>query len=122
MNDEERIWLLVHELERILFQEGPSGIKRYEKMFKMLGFRAGLNTEAVRHLSELYCMRNLFVHQRGVADRRFLEVCPWLRKTVGDIIVLTDQEFSRYWDASSQYLKHLKSLTGHDACGGCPKW
>lgn len=53
-----------------------SGANRLESILKLAGLSGPVDPIAKQNLHVLNEMRNVIVHRRGVADRRFLERCP----------------------------------------------
>ena len=52
-------------------------------------------------------IRNVFVHRRGVADRRFVDACPHLGFSVGDPVSVDRQSFDRYSESVAKYVLHI---------------
>ena len=52
---------------------------------------------------ELSAVRNVIAHRLGIADRRFLEACPWFNVELGDEVVVDGSKYSQYRAAVNAY-------------------
>ena len=58
---------------------------------------AGSHHEEVRRIIlELQQTRHVIVHRRGLADKRFMDRCPWVGATVGQSLITGKNHFIRY--------------------------
>ena len=95
-SDEERSEFLVGQLKQEVRSSLQKGIGHFEAILAPLGL-GGAVPEAVRRaIFELSEVRNVLVHRRGFADKRFASSCPWFGVKSGDELVLTRQHYDRY--------------------------
>jgi len=93
---EERSEFLVGQLKQEVRASIQKGVGRFEAILVPLGL-GGAVPEAVRRaIFELSEVRNVLVHRRGFADKRFVSSCPWFRVKTGDELVLKKQHYDRY--------------------------
>jgi hypothetical protein len=109
---DDRAEYLVGELERQLGVSLKPGVSRFEAVLDSVGLGGRVAQSVRKSLLELQQMRNVIVHRRGRADRRFIEACPWVPCTIGEPIDLSEKEFRRYWLAASWYLLELDRRHG----------
>lgn len=103
LEHEERMRFLLGELERDIGATLKPGIARFECLLAEIGLGGAIDDQERRKLLEMAAVRNVLVHRAGVADRRFVELCPWLNHSVGDQIVITGKEYHRFRSATLRY-------------------
>lgn len=93
---------------------GPlkGGATRFESLIETIGLKGAVSEEVRRGLWELQQTRNVIVHKRGKADRKFCEACPWLGLTPGTEICVTSQTFENYFVTAHKYVVELIYRTG----------
>lgn len=64
------------------------GVGVFEAVLEPLGMAGSVDDLTRRLLLELQQKRHVFVHRRGIADKRFVEACPFLDYKIGDPIVV----------------------------------
>lgn len=109
---DERMLLLVRELERTLVANRKRGAERFEMLLDPLGLSGPIEENIKRDIYEMHQVRNVLVHRAGVADRRLVEGCPWLRLKVGDPVIVTHDCYLRYQNALSSYVTDLVYRVG----------
>jgi hypothetical protein len=100
---EDRMRFVVAALERELaagFKPGPG---RFECLLHPVKVIPKISDEIRRDICELAAIRNVIVHCASVADKRLLELCPWLTLKVGDQLRITGVAFHRYVVAASEF-------------------
>jgi len=107
MDPDERCLYTIDRLELEMAPHNRPGIDRFEALFKAFGFETTLDERLKRDLRELYSVRNLLVHRRGIADRRFIQSCPWLGLSVGKQITMTPDAYFKYHHAVTVYLHEI---------------
>lgn len=103
LGEDERIGLLVTELQRTLRTELASGATRFEKLVDAVGLGGKTPDQLRRALFEMWQVRNLWAHRSGVSDRKFTEICPWLNYDVGERVVIDLDRFNYYLHATHMY-------------------
>lgn len=89
--------------------DGPLklGIGRFESVLEPCGLGGGTDDLLRRALLELSQVRNLVVHKSGRVDKRILEHCPWIRRSVGSSLHPSEKDFALYRAAAYWYLLEL---------------
>ena len=106
----------------LLEQEVASGLKlgvgRFESLLDIFGLSGAVPNFVRRYLFELSQVRNVLVHRRGIADRRLVDQCPWLKLQIGDRVVVRHEQMARYMTAGLAYamtiLQRLRCLFGKE--------
>jgi hypothetical protein len=107
LDKEDRIRLLIQELERATNAAYKQGVGRFEIILQGIGLDGAIEEDTRKTLYELSHVRNLIVHRSGLVDRRFMESCPWLDSTIGTDFVVSPQKFLEYFMAVSDYVTTL---------------
>ncbi len=107
MDSDERCLYIIDRLQQEMESRNRRGIDRFELLFAAFGFETSLDERLKRDLLELYFVRNLLVHRRGIADRKFIQSCPWLRLSVGEQITITSAAYKKYTHAVLAYVIEL---------------
>ena len=107
MDPDERSYYIVERLEQEIEPRNRRGVERFESLLEPFGFAGPLDKQLKRDLLELYHVRNVLVHRRGVADRRLVQACPWLNLSVGQQIAVTQESYAKYNSAVAAYVLEL---------------
>ena len=104
--DDERLEYIAERLDENL---PPSlrGVSRVEAFLSPLGLSGEVADETRKTIFELHNVRNVLVHRKGEADRRFVDACPWMGYEIGDDIRVTHTDFERYITAQHDYLEEI---------------
>lgn len=88
---------------------GPlrTGVTRFECLLHQFGLDGSVDETQSRSLFELSQVRNAIVHNRGRADRRLIESCPWLDLKLGDKVRVSHQMWTGHSAAVAQYVLEL---------------
>lgn len=103
MTEEERLDYVVRELERDLKVSDRIGTGRFEGLLGGVGLSGPVPKAIQRDLFELYQIRNVLAHRRGLVDKKLAEACPWLRLKVGGEICIDHKGYAKYSRAVSAY-------------------
>lgn len=103
-SDEEQAELLLNLLIDQLGAGMKKGVGRFEAVFQVIGLGGPVDDHIRRVLLELSEVRHVLVHRNGIADRKFLNTCPWFPATLGESIRLSHVHFARYLNAISWYV------------------
>jgi hypothetical protein len=101
---DERMRLLVNELERSLRSQFKAGASRFEALLSAIELSGPMEEETRKDLYEMFHVRNVIVHRASIADRKFVEACPWLGYSIGDQLVVSSEDWERYRTATAGYL------------------
>ena len=107
LEEEERCLYAVELLERELQSPLRHGVSRFESLLQPFELSGKIDSEVQKHIYELYHVRNVLVHRRGIADKKLVESCPWLGLAPGDEVVVTHNMYGRYSKAVMTYVVEL---------------
>lgn len=85
-SDDQRAEFLYSEIKVATRSPLKIGVGVFESILEPLGMGGPVDDLTKRLLLELQQKRHAFVHRRGVADKRFVDACPFLEYTVGQSI------------------------------------
>jgi hypothetical protein len=100
---DERAEFLVGQLKQEVRASIQKGIGRFEAILAPVGMGGDVPDVVRRTIFELSEVRNVLVHRRGFADKRFVSNCPWFGVGSGDELLLTQERFELYDLAVSYY-------------------
>lgn len=103
MTKDERAHYLATLLEQDVASPLRQGASRFEALLKPLGLDGRVTKKTQKDLFEMHQVRNVLVHRRGVADRRLVEACPWLKLNPGDVVEVSHANWARYFAAIDAY-------------------
>lgn len=103
MNDYEKRYYIVDALERNLQATPKNGVSRFEDLLSAFDLSGPVESELRKNLYELSNVRNVIVHNRGIADRKFLEACPWFDLEAGEIVEVHHQRYDTYQKSVLEY-------------------
>ena len=107
LGSDERNMYILDLLEDSVGSRKRPGIGRFETLLDTFGLSAAVDETTRRDLLKLYYVRNVLVHKRGLADRRFIDGCPWLGMTLGQPVIINHSCWERYYVATLRYAKEL---------------
>jgi hypothetical protein len=105
LEEEDQIALVLDQLDRSFVESVPAGISRIEAVLAALGLDGVVDPGVKKTLIELYQVRNLYVHNGGVADHRFKRTCPWRKEAVGDPVYVATSQVGEYELAVAKYVR-----------------
>jgi len=83
LSAQERPSYIFDLLEQELGTNLRSGINRVETLLAPFGLSGDVPDDIQRDIFEMGQIRNVLVHRGGIADRRFVDCCPWLGTSAG---------------------------------------
>jgi len=104
MSREERMSLLVSELQSATRSSFKPGAAQFETLLEVCGLSGRVESQVQRDLIELVNVRNVLLHRASIADSRFVANCPWLSIRSGDQISVRPDDYDRYRNAVFNYL------------------
>ncbi len=107
LDEDERGQLIVELLEQDLQARLKPGIGRFEPLLQAIGIGGGTAESIRRQLFELSQVRNVLVHRRGVADRKFVSQCGTLAVPVGKRVTVSPELYARCHAAAMAYVMTL---------------
>lgn len=107
LDREERAYYVIDLLERELQSPLKQGVMRFETILDVFGLSGQIDEDVKKNLFEMYHVRNIIVHRRGLADRKLLNACPWLSLHVGDLVTIDRKCFRRYSNSVVSYIIEL---------------
>jgi hypothetical protein len=112
LQGEDRYLFLVDRLEQELSSPLKTGAARFESLLESIGLAGHVDEDDAKTLHELCQVRNVILHRYGVADRRFVEACPWLSYKVGDPVHISARMIENYLLGVQSYLVRLVTRVG----------
>ncbi len=94
-------------LEESIGAKIKRGINRFEAVMKLFNLTSQVDSKTERYLFELYNIRNIFVHRRGIADTKIVNCCPRLRLKKNKHIIITSEMYKSYNKALQIYALEL---------------
>ena len=86
-DQDERAEFLFSELKSTTKSALKTGVAVFEALLEPVGMAGSHHEEVRRSILELQQTRHVIVHRRGLADRRFMDRCPWVGATVGQSLI-----------------------------------
>jgi hypothetical protein len=105
LDDDERRTFLVREISGANRQSGISG---FEDLLGKIGLGGKVEDEIRKDIFEMHQIRNLIVHRASVADRKFVEDCPWLNCRIGEDIAVTSARLRDFQVSVIRYLRIIQ--------------
>lgn len=107
LEKEDRMRLIVSEAERSLRSAQRKGVDAFESLLECVGLSGPVSDEIRETFWEMNHVRNVIVHRRSCADRRFVNACPWLAIKIGEHVTVNESTFDRYASSLALYAKGL---------------
>lgn len=104
LDEEERAFFIVDSIEKEINAPFRRGVDRFESLLKPFGLSGPIEDQIKDTLFEISQVRNVLMHRYGVADRRFVENCPWLGLKPGDHVQIRQPDFDKYLKATADYV------------------
>ncbi|MFD9119962.1 hypothetical protein [Streptomyces bottropensis] len=95
LSDEQRVRLLVSEVQRDLKLDLRSGVTKFEKLLDSVELGGPVDPRLRDALFETQNVRNVLAHRAGIADQRFVDACPSYGLAVGDRVVIGQEIYER---------------------------
>jgi hypothetical protein len=83
LDPDQRMRYIIDEIKRSTKADLKIGAGRFEAILDALEIKTSISQDLKKKLMELSQIRNILVHKAGIADRRLVESCPWLRFEIG---------------------------------------
>lgn len=80
------------------------GVTRFEFLLAPVGLAGPVESEIGKTVFELEQVRHVLIHRRGLADRRFVEACPWLGVEPGRRLEINHPAYCRMSAAVFEYV------------------
>jgi hypothetical protein len=107
LTGEDRYNYVLDLLEDSLKTRQKPGIARFEELLQAFGLSGTIEPEIKKTLFELYHVRNVLVHRRGIADARFAKACPWMNVTPNERLQIEHNSFLRYHETAMKYITQI---------------
>jgi hypothetical protein len=115
--DEQQLrYVVLSQIENRQEIKGAQGVDRLEKLLALANLSGPVSKKTKRDILELYAIRNLIVHRRGITDPTFRRICSWRRDQVGQPVKLSRRHFRRYEAATMNYVIAVANRL-RTACG-----
>lgn len=112
LDKEQRAAYLVELADQSVGGPLKHGVGRFEELLRTIGLSGAVSEDVRKVLFELQQARNVLVHRRGVADRRFCDACPWMKLKPGQRVLITHKNYADYVTAAYKYTTELILRTG----------
>lgn len=112
LEGEDRFFYILDRLDQELSAPLKNGITRFERLLEPFGLSGLVDEDVKRNLFELNHVRNSLVHRSGLADRRLIDSCPWLKLTVGDPVKVDHAMVRNYFISVMKYITELIARVG----------
>jgi hypothetical protein len=106
-DEEDKYNYILDLLEDHLMIRRSPGIGRFNSLLSVFGLSVSMDENLKRDIYELYCVRNVLVHRRGVADLKIVENCPWLNLQIGQRLMIRNDSYHMYQLAVSAFVLEL---------------
>jgi hypothetical protein len=114
LSGQDKYFYLLDRIEQETATNLLNGVNKFESLLGQFGLSGPVEERVKRALFEMGQVRNVIVHRSSIADRRFVEACPWLQLNVGDTIKISYDQYINYYESSIYYMKTvMKRLPGH---------
>lgn len=100
---DDRWAYVVDCLENEISEPVTPGVARFDRLLKVFGACPEIEAIDRRNLMELACIRNVLVHRAGLADRRFITLCPWMEVAEGDRLRVSEDMLMKYISSIATY-------------------
>jgi hypothetical protein len=107
LQGDDRMRYVTGILEKELAASLRPGVGRFDCILKIFDIHPEIDEDTRRDLHELAAIRNVIVHRAGLADERFVALCPWLQFSVGQKVEVGAESFQRFVAAASNYAAAL---------------
>lgn len=94
--DNERAEYLASELKHAVKANLQKGIGKFESILKPLGLSGTIPSCIRKAFVEHSEVRNLIVHRNSIADKRFVQACPWISSIVGETVITSAKNYHLY--------------------------
>ncbi|MFE7072312.1 hypothetical protein ACFU96_19735 [Streptomyces sp. NPDC057620] len=95
LSDDQRVRLLVSEIQRDLKLDLRSGVTKFEKLLDAVGLGGPVDPRLRDTLYEFQNVRNVLAHRAGIVDQRFVDACPSYGLQVGERVAIDEKSFTR---------------------------
>lgn len=107
LEDADRFFYILDRLDQELSAPLKNGITRFELLLEPFGLSGQVEEDVKRNLFELNHVRNSLVHRSGLADRRLIDSCPWLKLRAGDPVKVDHEMVQNYFQSVAKYITEL---------------
>lgn len=80
-----------------------NGVEVFEQILAKIDLVGNVSDEIAEAMLEMRQIRHVYAHGGGRADAIFLERCPCFDVAVGELVPVSDEQFSRYVHSSQHY-------------------
>jgi len=108
IDKELRCDYVVDQLDKLVNGPPRQGIGRFESLLKIFNLYGSIDDDIKDRLYEMSKIRNAFVHNKGIADKKFVDSCPSLKCKIGDQVINKNTDILRYVDSVLVYLAEIQ--------------
>src|SRR5208337_4910227 len=77
-------------------------------LLNIFGLGGAIDDEIKDKLYEMSKMRNVFVHNKGIADKQLVDTCPSLNCKIGKNVINVETDIMRYVHSVMVYLAEIQ--------------
>ena len=107
MGREERMRYVYRQLEQASNFASSPGVAGYERLLSYFDLSGPVSDELRRNLIEMACVRNVITHRASIADRRIVQLCPWMELSIGDEVNVSTDQYRKYHTSLVAYTADL---------------
>jgi hypothetical protein len=85
------------------------GVTRFEGLLSVVGLGGAVPSDVRKTVFELGQVRNVILHRGGIADRAFVDQCPWMNIAAGTELRISHHRFEEYVFAVMHYVAIVRS-------------
>ena len=104
LSENDRMRYIIGLLEREYGSYLRPGISRFTQLLHLFKIIPDIDDSLKDHLLEMSAVRNVLVHRAGVADQRFVELCPNARWKLDDVIQVSSKDLPDYLESIYEFL------------------
>lgn len=112
---ENKNYFIVECLESKYVGFQNRGVNKFENILNLFQIPyledSDFDSEDKKTIIELQQTRNCLIHQSGKIDMQYINNCPWIKCSPGDVIEVTEDIYLRFYTASCKYLTYIMNRT-----------
>jgi hypothetical protein len=103
----EQATFLIAQLKQTTNADLKKGVGRFETLLAVVGLDGPIDKLVARALLEFTEVRHLLVHRLGTVDKQFVEQCPWVHVSVGQLFSVQLGHYDIYSTAVLWYAREI---------------
>jgi len=95
--------IILRELKRIVFNGKHKYPNKFEALLSIPNLDEYIPDTIKSNINEFVAVRNVLVHQLGLADDTFVSSCPEITSNIGERVSVTGKRFAKYFSTIAWY-------------------